>query len=244
MSMSKALRHREGWGKNRRRNAVWCVTVALTIASAAIGFTGATAAATVQETIFGSAVPTHSADPDTQQVELGVQFKAARVGQVTAVRFYKSTANTGPHTGRLYGPTGTLLATVTFTAETASGWQQATFAAPVTVAAGTTYTASYVAPRGRYASDTGWNWPRVSGDLTGTAGVYRYGGGYPTQVWQASNYYVDVVFSPTNAPSSTSSGLSTSSTSASTPPVASTPVTTSTSSTRVGSSLDRVGYVG
>ena len=40
---------------------------------------------------------------------------------------------------------------MTFTGETATGWQQATFGAPVPVTANTTYVASYYAPVGRYA---------------------------------------------------------------------------------------------
>ena len=43
---------------------------------------------------------------------------------------------------------GHQLATVTFTGETATGWQQATFPGPVAVTANTTYVASYFAPLG------------------------------------------------------------------------------------------------
>ena len=39
----------------------------------------------------------------------------------------------------LWSATGTLLATATFTNETASGWQQANFSNPVPITAGTTY---------------------------------------------------------------------------------------------------------
>ena len=39
--------------------------------------------------------------------------------------------------------------------------------------------------------------PFVSGKLTAIKGVYRYGGGYPTGTYQASNYWVDVAFTPT-----------------------------------------------
>ena len=49
--------------------------------------------------------------------------------------------------------TGTLLATVTFTGETASGWQQANFATPVAITANTTYVVSYHAPNGHYTGD-------------------------------------------------------------------------------------------
>ncbi len=50
---------------------------------------------------------------------------------------------TGPHTGSLWSSTGTLLATVTFTNESISGWQTATFSNPVQITKGTTYVASY-----------------------------------------------------------------------------------------------------
>ncbi len=76
-------------------------------------------------------------------VELGVKFTADTDGHVSGVRFYKSAANTGPHTGSLWGSDGTLLATATFTGETASGWQTVTFSPAVAVTAGTTYVASY-----------------------------------------------------------------------------------------------------
>ena len=48
---------------------------------------------------------------------------------------------------------GTLLATATFTGETAWGWQSVNFANPVPVTAGTTYVAGYYAPNGHYAQD-------------------------------------------------------------------------------------------
>ena len=43
----------------------------------------------------------------------------------------------------LWSSTGTLLATGTFSNETASGWQELDFSSPVAVTAGTTYVASY-----------------------------------------------------------------------------------------------------
>ena len=51
-------------------------------------------------------------------------------------------ANTGTHVGNLWTTSGTLLATGTFSGETASGWQQLNFTTPVDITAGTTYVAS------------------------------------------------------------------------------------------------------
>ena len=45
---------------------------------------------------------------------------------------------------------------MTFTNETATGWQQANFSTPVPITAGTVYVASYLAPNGRYAGDSGY----------------------------------------------------------------------------------------
>ena len=76
-------------------------------------------------------------------------------GFVTGVRFYKGAGNVGTHAGRLWSNTGILLATVTFTNETTSGWQTALFSQPVAISANTTYVAGYSAPSGHYSGDTG-----------------------------------------------------------------------------------------
>ncbi|MFI7544406.1 N,N-dimethylformamidase beta subunit family domain-containing protein [Actinoplanes sp. NPDC049599] len=151
-----------------------------------------------------SAVPATPSDPDTAAVEVGLKFRADVAGRVTAVRFYKGNGNGGTHVGHLWSATGTLLGTVTFTGESATGWQTATFATPVPVAAGTTYIVSYYAPTGRYAGDSGYfttgvdNGPlhALRDGADGANGVYRYGtgGGFPTDTWGSANYWVDVVF--------------------------------------------------
>jgi len=189
---------------SNRRSQVFLVAVGVVLVAglvisrlSASPDSGATAPPSA--TVFGSVVPGHPSDPDSARVELGTQFKAAVNGAVSGVRFYKGTGNTGTHIGRLYGPTGTLLKSVTFAGESASGWQQASFSSPVAVDAGVTYTVAYVAPNGRYAGDSYYPFPKVSGDLTALAGVYKYGGGYPTSVSRSSNYYVDVAFTPTSS---------------------------------------------
>jgi hypothetical protein len=156
------------------------------------------------------ATPAIATDPDATPNELGVKFRSDVAGQVTALRFYKGSGNTGTHVGHLWSATGTLLATATFTGETASGWQQANLSAPVTLTAGTTYVASYYAPNGHYAEDDGYfaaaalDAPPLHALKDGTDGpngVYRpgTGGGFPTQVFQSANYWVDVVFAPSNS---------------------------------------------
>ena len=166
------------------------------------------AAATCPCTIFTAGqTPANPAENDTDAVELGVKFRSDQAGFITGVRFYKGTGNTGTHTGSLWTAAGARLATVTFTGETASGWQQATFASPVAVTANTTYVASYYAPVGRYAGDNGYFSSGVAGSplsalasgVEGGNGVYRYGtgGGFPNSSYQSTNYWVDVVFEST-----------------------------------------------
>ena len=132
-------------------------------------------------------------------VSLGVKFSANTNGTITGIRFYKSAANTGVHTGSLYSSTGQLLATGTFVNETASGWQTLIFSSPVSITAGTTYVASYFAPNGHFSVDRkAFTKSFTSGNLTVpiNGGVFQYGSSaaYPTQSYQASNYYVDVLF--------------------------------------------------
>ena len=81
---------------------------------------------------------------------LGLKFRADSDGHVTGIRFHKGAGNVGPHVGHLWRADGTLLASVPFAAETASGWQQADLATPVPVTAGQTYVVSYHRAAGRY----------------------------------------------------------------------------------------------
>jgi uncharacterized protein DUF4082 len=140
---------------------------------------------------------------DTNSVELGVKFQTSVSGSVTAIRFYKGPQNVGPHTGNLWGADGTLLATATFTNETANGWQQVNFSNPVTLTPGATYIASYHT-NGYYSADPQSFFSTLtSGPLTAPAtwasggnGVYAYGNStsFPVSSFRGTNYWVDVVF--------------------------------------------------
>jgi hypothetical protein len=133
-----------------------------------------------------------------------MKFRSDVAGTVTGVRFYKGSANTGTHTGHLWSSTGTLLASLTFGSETASGWQQASFSTPVAITANTTYVVSYFAPVGAYSSTAGFFSSSadraplhgLASGVDGNNGVYRYGSspGFPTSSYSNTNYWVDVVF--------------------------------------------------
>jgi parallel beta-helix repeat protein len=149
-----------------------------------------------------SSKPVTASFPDANAVEMGMKFSSSMAGTITGIRFYKAGTNTGTHVGHLWSSSGKLLASATFTSETASGWQQVTFASPVTIQPNTIYVASYLAPTGGYASDENYFASAyTSGPLSvpanGSVFLYGSGGGFPTQTWKATNYWVDVVFKPT-----------------------------------------------
>lgn len=157
--------------------------------------------ATATQSLFSSsATPAIITENDSSAVELGVRFMAAANGLISGIRFYKGPSNIGTHVADLWSSSGALLASATFTNETASGWQQVNFSSPVAITAGTTYTASYHTS-GYYSANSNYFTSNVvSGDLTAPAannGVYAYGASsaFPTNTYNASNYWVDVVYS-------------------------------------------------
>lgn len=158
--------------------------------------------------------PGADADPDRASVELGMRFSPKVDGLVTAVRFYRTDANAGPHRGALWSADGDQLARVDF-ATTATGWNTAQLSEPVEVMAGATYVVSYLAERGRYVADEEYFAVGIETEYltvpTG-AGVYAYGAGsFPRENYRNSNYYVDIRFSPaaSNTPTPTSTPMPT-----------------------------------
>jgi hypothetical protein len=151
-----------------------------------------------------STTPSTASAADKSAVELGVKFNSTQNGFIAGVRFYKGAGNTGTHVGNLWSSTGTLLASVTFTNEMATGWQQANFSTPVAINANTTYVVSYFAPVGGYAYNSNYFTSAVTnGPLSALAngvnrgnGVYVYSANssFPTSTYNAANYWVDVVF--------------------------------------------------
>jgi hypothetical protein len=135
-------------------------------------------------------------------VELGMKFRASVAGDVVAIRYWKRAADTGAHTGRLWSATGTMLASVGFTAETAAGWQTAAPPTPVRLTANAVYvvtvnaTAEFAVTLGGLATEV------VNGPLSSVAddanGVFIYNspGTFPTMSLMNRNYFRDVVFVP------------------------------------------------
>ena len=154
-----------------------------------------------------AAVPGTPSVDDAGAVNLGMKFTSDVKGLVSGVRFYKGAGNTGAHVGALWSLSGTLLGSVTFTGETASGWQQMNFASPIQIAANTVYVVSYYAPLGHYSGDNNGftaagidNVPlhALKDGANGGNGLYVYqsSNGFPNGTWLGSNYWVDVLFTP------------------------------------------------
>ncbi len=181
------------------------ITASLNGISKTASLTATSAPVTPVSVFASTAVPGTPSDSDSSSVELGMKFKSSVAGQVTGIRFYKGANNTGTHTGHLWSAGGMLLASVTFVNETASGWQQAIFSSPVAIQANTVYVVSYHAPNGHYADDENFfasslnsaSLQALQDGSDGPNGTYTYGSiAFPTQGWNASNYWVDVLFVP------------------------------------------------
>jgi hypothetical protein len=150
-------------------------------------------------------VPSTVDSGDGSAVELGIKFRADSNGSISGVRFYKASSNTGIHVANLWSDSGTLLATATFSGETGSGWQQVNFTNPVAITANTVYVASYHTNAGHYSVTRGLfsnagvdNAPlhALASGLDGGNGVFVYAANsvFPSNTYQDSNYWVDVLF--------------------------------------------------
>ncbi len=155
---------------------------------------------------------------DRRAVEVGVRLRVTRPGTVTGLRFYRSPGNRGVHVGSLWSATsGARLATATFRRETRSGWQTVRFARPVRIVPGRTYVASYFAPRGGVSTTPRFvTRARVRGPVVAPRSSAQLGNGvfahaarstFPRRSGRATNYWVDVMFTPSpSTPGSTTGG--------------------------------------
>jgi hypothetical protein len=104
-----------------------------------------------------------------------------------------------------------MLASATFTNESASGWQQVSFARPVAIQANTVYVISFSTGGGYFGISTNFftRGGVASGPLQalpssvlGGDGVYNRAGAFPNINTGGMNFWADVAFSP-SSPSST-----------------------------------------
>ncbi len=147
-------------------------------------------------------------------VEVGLKFRSDTAGYVYGVRFFKTAGATGTHIGRLWSMNQVKLAEVTFTGETASGWQEAQFPNPVLIAADTTYIISYYVADGNRRFSDSQNFFSYAGvdnsplhalaaGVDGLNGVYSDNGSFFGQSYLSSNYWVDLIFDTAEPPADT-----------------------------------------
>jgi hypothetical protein len=153
--------------------------------------------------LFDASTPiANAASDDGDRVEVGVRFSvdAPPTGKgyrTSLVRFYRApSAGMMENRVRLYDEDGALLAEGMGMGEGAmSGVINIWLGKNVILEPGKVYTASYLAD-GHYAENqSGFADAREAGPLNfpSEAGVYRYGGGFPTETWNATDYYVSPV---------------------------------------------------
>jgi len=165
------------------------------------------------QTLFTTQVPATTTNSDGASVnyELGMRFTSTAAGKITAIRFYKSPSERNTHVGRLFAG-GQQLAAVTFASETASGWQEQALSTPVSIAANTEYTVSVNTGASYYVATVSGLATQVSNgslrSVVGNNGVFGPVGSRPTQSWQNTNYFRDVVFVPGTTTSPTTPGPS------------------------------------
>jgi hypothetical protein len=167
---------------------------------------GESAAQTIS--IFGNAVPS---DPTGggNKVMLGVKFWSSQSGTISAIRFYRAAISSNGYVVSLYSAGGTLLGSATLAHESGPvpGWQVANFASPIPISANKTYVAAYYSAAGLGAGDPYklrngvMNGPLIApaSSAVGGNGVYNSKNAFPQSRYEASNYYVDVLFTPTGA---------------------------------------------
>jgi len=146
------------------------------------------------QTIFTNQTPEQTLDA-TGGWEVATRFTVWVDGKISGFRFWKAVGETGTHTARLWSTSGTLLASATFSNETASGWQTA-FANRV-IPAGT-YIVS-VNTNTKQAKSFAWftnNGPISHHDIYADYSYYgQPTGSFPTS-GSGSIYFVDVNFRP------------------------------------------------
>lgn len=162
---------------------------------------------TIPITIFDVTDAPAAYVPVGDAVEIGVKFRSSKSGYIKGIRFYKVAENTGTHIGHLWTSSGIMLGEATFVSESSSGWQQVLFNDPVAINANEIYVASYFSSSGMYGYTYSYFQSAgvdkgplhiLSDAEAGGNGVYMYSAGpiFPTQSYQATNYYVDVLFAP------------------------------------------------
>ncbi|HEV8687456.1 MAG TPA: Ig-like domain-containing protein, partial [Gaiellaceae bacterium] len=127
--------------------------------------------------------------------EFGLKFTVLQATRLTAFRFYKSPAERGSHTGKLWA-NGALVTQAIYVTESASGWQHQALATPVDLQPGTNYTISVNANDFFAFTGAGLATQVNAGSaqtVVGENGVFSDAAGvFPAQHFNNNNYFVDL----------------------------------------------------
>jgi hypothetical protein len=126
---------------------------------------------------------------------LALRVTTTTAATITGIQFYKVAGSSGTHVGTVWRESDqAALGSVTFTGETATGWQTAMLATGVPVVPGQTYRVAYTAPSGNFGYLVSWPGITVAPftALSGGAGVVGVSG-YPTDLGTAWNL-IDIIW--------------------------------------------------
>lgn len=146
-----------------------------------------------------TARPDTEAEQDPNAVELGVRFHSHAAGAIAGIRYFLGQQSGPVDSVSLWDDNGQLVASTKVDFQRGGEWQRVDFTAPVPIEANRTYTASYHSRSGYYpVTEHFFTEPLVREPLEvpQDGGVYKYGAtsNFPTDTYQGSNYWVDVVF--------------------------------------------------
>lgn len=144
--------------------------------------------------LFPADTPT-STGSSGQIGEQAVEFSSSVNGQITHIRFWKAAGEpSSNHMGRIWAANGTLLISVLFSNETASGWQEAILPSPLSITANTKYRVSYNVQSIVSLTPNAFTDPVTSGPLVTWRALFSATPGtFPTTV-RTANPFVDVRF--------------------------------------------------
>jgi hypothetical protein len=144
--------------------------------------------------LFPEAVP-QTSEGIAQTFEQGTEFSSSVNGQITHIRFWKAPGEPGSnHVGRIWANNGLLLASVFFTNETASGWQEAQLQTPLSITANVKYRVTYNVQSVNAKTLNGLGGPVTSGPLVAWRSLSSTFAGFFPTIPSTNNVFVDVRF--------------------------------------------------
>ncbi|HEV7514882.1 MAG TPA: DUF4082 domain-containing protein, partial [Thermoanaerobaculia bacterium] len=123
-------------------------------------------------------------------------FTSSSNGFIVALKYYRAPGETGTHVGNLWDDIGNRLATVTFSGESASGWQTQFLPSRVAISANTRYRVSYGLNSSLSKTNCGASAPTFTNGPISFVGS-SYGtpnGSFPGTTSCGSYFFADVVF--------------------------------------------------